>query len=419
MLKFLTVFLLLSTSALFAAPPNYVILFIGDGMGPDHIRLARDAAGGRLNMDSMPVRGELKTGNAAGTTTDSAAAATALACGVKTFNGALGMDASKKKVNSSAWIAKNSGRRIGILTSVTFNHATPGGFYAHVPKRTEYGKIAEQAYDARFDLIMGYGVSGLKEKEVAKDAADTGLNVIHDNPEDFFKMNSLEMPTLVFHGMGYEIDRKDQKIKPLSEYTAKVIAQLSLNELDRFFIMVEGGKIDVAAHGNDAPAMVAELLEFDRAIGKALDFYQKHPENTLILVTADHETGGLAYSGSPDAGTLRNVKGSIPRAFGFENTDTPAVVEQRLAEHGITQLTPAEKEALRKALAAPEAKRSLELHREARKIQDTRCGISWATKGHTSANVQVFAIGKEAKRFSGVRENSEFGALLKQLLREE
>ncbi len=433
-------------------PPKYVFLMIGDGMGQNPVKLARIHA--KLNLDTMPVKGELQTGNVLGKTTDSAAAATALACGVKTYNGTLGLDKDSKPVESSAELAKKAGYKVGILTSVTFNHATPAGFYAHVAKRSEYAKIASQAYAANYDLIVGYGISGLKEDAAAEDAEKAGLQVFHKNQDAFFALEAILKPTLVFKHFGYEMNRPKadsaskalntyaaeaaellaiqeptvipqdpgygpvrDAVRPLNEYTAKAIELLSKDNPKGFFIMVEGGKIDLAGHSNDTYAMITELLEFDQAVARALDFYKKHPNDTLIVVTADHNTGGLTLSeklpADLPARIAKNNTNFNGRKFTFRKNETIRTIEEKMAKFGIKNLTAAEKESFEKILKSENNDKVDALNRNALRIADARIGITWTTKGHTPDNVYLFAVGKGAELFSGVHSNSDVGKIMK------
>lgn len=434
-------------------PPKYVFLMIGDGMGQNPVKLARIHA--KLNMDAMPVKGELQTNNVFDKTTDSAAAATALACGVKTYNGALGLDKDKKPVESSAALAKKAGYKVGLLTTVTFNHATPAGFYAHVEKRSEYAKIASQAYASNYDLIMGYGVSGLKEAVAAEDAEKAGLQVFNKNQDAFFALNAILKPTLVFKHFGYEMNRPKtddtsralneyateavellavekptvitrnpsygtpvrDAVRPLNEYTAKAIELLYKDNPKGFFLMVEGGKIDLGGHSNDTYAMMTELLEFDQAVARALEFYKKHPEDTLIVVTADHNTGGLTLpeklSADLPAEIAENNTNFNGRKFSFKKDETIQSIEEKLAKLGIRNLTAAEKESFVKILKSNSKNKIDALNRNALRIADARIGITWTTKGHTPHNVYIFAIGKGAEQFSGVQPNSNVGRIMK------
>lgn len=414
--KFWMVFLVFAAFQLFADAPKYVFYFIGDGMGRNHVDFAEKFFGG-LQMKTFPVKGSLVTASILRTTTDSAAAGTALACGVKTRNGVLGMDADGKTVDSVAVLAKKKGYAVGILGTETPDHATPASFYAHAAKRGDYRKIMEQIPGSKFDLVMGYGMRGDKEPAASDFFRKAGMNVICQEESDFFDLKKLEKPTVVYFSFGYEADRADSKVRPLSAYVAKSIELLEKVSPKGFFMMVEGAKIDHNAHANDGPGMLLELIEFDRAIGKALEFYKKHPKDTLIVVTADHNTGGIVVSGNIPKSYV-NVSGSIGRSYGLTANDTPESAIRKLAEKGIP-LTDVEKDALVRAAGdLTGSKKAEALNRAARRIIDTRYGITWPTGGHTNEDVYVFAIGKGAKDFGIRQENSELGLKMKSLYEE-
>ncbi len=414
--KFWMLVLLFAAIQLFAEPPKYVFYLIGDGMGKNHVDFAEKFFGG-LQMKTFPVKGSLVTASILRTTTDSAAAGTALACGVKTQNGVLGMDADGKKVDSVAVLAKKNGFGVGILGTESPDHATPASFYAHAAKRSDYKEIMEQIPGSNFDLVMGYGMRGAKDPAASEFFRKAGMNVISKEESDFFDLKKLEKPTVVYFSFGYEVDRGSSKVRPLSAYVAKSIELLEKVSPKGFFMMVEGAKIDHNAHANDGPGMLLELIEFDRAIGKALEFYKKHPKDTLIVVTADHNTGGIVVTGNVPKSYV-NVSGGIARAYGLTENDTPESVAKKLAEKGITP-TAVEKDAMVHSIGKLTGSKKAEaLNRAARRIIDTRYGITWPTGGHTNEDVYVFAIGKGAENFGIRQENSELGQKLKALYEE-
>lgn len=404
--------------------PKYVFYFIGDGMGKPHVDLARMVFG-KLNMDSLPVRGSVSTVNALRKTTDSAAAGTALACGSKTLNGRLGIDANGKELESVAVVAKKHNARVAIMTTVGVNNATPAAFYAHVFKRGESKKIMEQYPASKFDILMGYGVDGLRKNVKQEDFlsgkaylhnvsgnADnlkgSGIRIINKNEQDFFGLKKLDSPILVYFSFGTEYMRGTSKIHPFSAYLQKAV-ELLQDSPNGFFIMAEGGHIDHGGHANNGQMMLGELKEFDRAIGKALEFYKKHPNETLIVVTADHHTGGLSWSGKvlPDYCSL------APEYINITNKDNADTISQKLEKSNIKS-TPEEKKLLAKAFAAGK-KRVTQVRAAIRRMLDKRSGIKWSTTGHTADEVYLFAIGIGAQRFSGHQENNEVALKLKSL----
>ncbi len=409
-------FLFLAVLQLSAEPPKYVFYLIGDGMGKNHVEFGEKFFGG-LQMKTLPVKGSLVTSSIQRSTTDSAAAGTALACGVKTYNGVLGFDADGKKVDSAAVLAKKNGYGVGILTSESPDHATPASFYAHAASRNSYKEIMEQIPGSKFDLVMGYGMRGAKEPAASEFFRKAGMNPICKEETDFFNLKKLEKPTVVYFPFGYEVDRGDSKVRPLSEYVVKSIDLLEKSCPKGFFMMVEGAKIDHNGHANDGPGMLMELIEFDRVVGKALEFYKKHPKDTLIIVTADHNTGGLVVNGNVPK-SYADVSGNITKAYGLTEKDTPDTVVKKLAERGIT-LTPVEKDAVvHSAAKLAGTKKAEALNRAVRRIIETRYGITWPTGSHTNEDVYLFAVGKGAEAFGIRQENSELGQKLKSLYEE-
>ncbi len=303
---------------------KYVFLFIGDGMGTNQTYLAElykatlkgNIGHEKLNLSTLPVQSYMTTYSASNYITCSSAAATAMATGYKTSNGLLGKDPSLKiNYETVAEKAKKADYKIGILSSVAIDHATPAGFYAHQDSRNMYyeisldlpqsgfdyfggggyhyptGKTGDQADAYEIAKEQGYVVSNTLEAYEALTPANT--KVISINPETY--------PKGEFY---WEIDRKEGSIS-LADFTQQAIDQI-YNEKG-FFMMVEGGKIDWACHANDAASSIYETLAFDDAVAVALEFYKQHPHETLVIVTADHETGGMGTgtNENDDLGGLR------------------------------------------------------------------------------------------------------------------
>lgn len=321
--------LFVATSS-WATQPKYVFFFLGDGMSSSQIQAteaylttynggdAREASDllmpkNRLNMSKMPVAGMQTTYDAHALMTDSASSATAFACGLKTLSGVIGMDDQKTtSYKSIAQLAHEAGMKVGILSSVSLDHATPAAYYASVPSRGDMNSIAVQLVESEYEFFGGGGLAspdspvdiwGLLEKngyEVLDDR-DSILR-LKQRPRD--KVVCINPWLQDSSAMPYAIDKPGTNLS-LAEMTEVAIANLeddrnwgkggrrSHSRKEGFFIMVEGGKIDWACHANDARATIGDMLDFDEAIGKALNFYKKHPHETLIVVTGDHETGGM------------------------------------------------------------------------------------------------------------------------------
>lgn len=299
---------------------KYVFFFLGDGMAAPQIQAAEayktylnggsiDRSQDLLNTDNMlnlrrlPAQGLATTFADTRFITDSAAAATAFACGIKTDVGVLGMNVARDtRYKSIAELAQEQGRQIGIVSSVSLPHATPAGYYANVESRNYYNEIGYQAALSGFNFFGGGRFSskrgdGHSSHNLNKAFEENGYTVLNsretilgliDAPQDRV---ICENPFCVGDATPYAIDRPDTNVS-LAEMTKVAIACLEDSQKG-FFLMVEGGKIDWACHANDAVAAIGDTLAFDDAVGEALAFARRHPQETLIVVTGDHETGGL------------------------------------------------------------------------------------------------------------------------------
>lgn len=291
-------------------PAKYVFLFIGDGMGIPQRTAAEKFTGKRLIMDTFPAQGITTTYAADRFITGSAASATALGCGQKTNIGMIGMSPDQQHVKSIAEMARDQGMKVGIVSSVSIDHATPAAFYAHVQKRSQYYDIAIALAESGFNFFGGGGIKDptnkKKNAEAFKgDALDiakgNGYKVV-TNRSDFMNLKPGCEKVLAWNvnlpdgkALPYDMDTTDADIK-IQEFTAKAIELL--DNPKGFFLMVEGGKIDWACHANDATSAIKDTLAFDEAIQKAVTFAEKHPNETLIVVTGDHECGGLTLGWS-------------------------------------------------------------------------------------------------------------------------
>ena len=308
---------------------KYVFFLIGDGMSATQIHATEaylTAANGgdanlaahlrqdqnRLNLNRLPVSGIQTTFAYDHLITDSAAAGTALACGSKTLSGVIGMDHTKtKEFKSVAELAKESGRKVGIVSSVSLDHATPASFYANTAARSGYEEVAVEAARSNFDFFGGGGwlkptssayrtlYPSLATTSLAAILANEGYTTIATDAEIRVLKTAprgkvvCTVPTLQSSAaMPYGIDTPAGQVR-LAEITEVAIACLMKNNTQGFFLMVEGGKIDWACHANDPMGTIGDVLDFDVVVGVAIDFYKQHPTETLIIVTGDHETGGL------------------------------------------------------------------------------------------------------------------------------
>ena len=299
---------------------KYVFYFIGDGMGVNQVNAAETYLGalqGRIGIEplcfpSFPYSAFVNTQSATNGVTDSAAGGTALACGQKTKNGTLGMlkDLTTSVSSIADW-ARNSGAAVGITTSVAIDHATPAAFYAHVKERHEQYTIGKQLVESANDFYAGSDFTIPTDPEypngptLYEEACSKGFTISRGyadyqkraaNAKKMILLQSEEASKADRYSIPYALDRKDGDIT-LTDITRAGIDFLmkKQGEKNGFFMMIEGGKIDWACHANDL-AFIPELIDMDNAVKVAYDFYKQHPDETLIIVTADHETGGIVLS---------------------------------------------------------------------------------------------------------------------------
>ena len=299
---------------------KYVFYFIGDGMGVNQVNAAETYLGalqGRIGIEplcfpSFPYSAFVNTQSATNGVTDSAAGGTALACGQKTKNGTLGMlkDLTTSVSSIADW-ARNSGAAVGITTSVAIDHATPAAFYAHVKERHEQYTIGKQLVESANDFYAGSDFTIPTDPEypngptLYEEACSKGFTISRGyadyqkraaNAKKMILLQSEEASKADRYSIPYALDRKDGDLT-LTDITRAGIDFLmkKQGEKNGFFMMIEGGKIDWACHANDL-AFIPELIDMDNAVKVAYDFYKQHPDETLIIVTADHETGGIVLS---------------------------------------------------------------------------------------------------------------------------
>lgn len=293
---------------------KYVFYFIGDGMGVNQVNgtemYQAEVQDRRIGVEPLlfaqfPVATMATTFSATNSVTDSAAGGTALATGQKTYNSAIGVDTDKKSIESVAVKAKRAGKKVGIATSVSVDHATPASFYAHQPKRSMYYEIALDLPKADFDFYAGSGFlkpSTTYDKKKAPSIfpifEEAGYTLARGYNDYKAKAASAKKMILIQEegkdpaSLPYAIDREDDDLT-LAQITESAIDFLTKDNKKGFFLMVEGGKIDWACHSNDAATAFREVKDMDNAIKVAYEFYKKHPKETLIVISADHETGGI------------------------------------------------------------------------------------------------------------------------------
>jgi alkaline phosphatase len=446
------------------AQAKYVFLMIGDGMGPAQRMAGEIFLSGELEpnkpvglkklvMNTFPVLGAARTNPLDELVTDSAAAATAFATGNKARNGVLSLDTdSNQKYPSLAEIARQQGWKVGIVTSAPIDDATPAAFYAHQHSRMNVYEIATELGQSGFDFFgggfaMGTRPSGLEGRPSPIEAArKNGYTVVTDRQGLLALKSGAKAWAYWIDGnrdgtIYYEMDRpKDQPSLP--EFTRKGIELV--DNPKGFFMMIEGGEIDGACHVHDLAAAVGETLIFDQAIAVVMEFYKKHPQETLVVITNDHETGGMGLIG-PGKGRGKNPaslmllhqrvsaqKGSqgIFNRKVAEFRDKKTSFEDALPAikdfFGFEELSPYDAKLVENAYAEsmkdPNANLASRRRDEAYtalygrveplsaaccNLLSRQAGVGWTTYGHSDMPAPVSAIGVGSEQFSGYYENTD------------
>jgi alkaline phosphatase len=438
--------------------PKYVFVFIGDGMSYGQVSSAEMFLGNKampgkvtpkqLNFTQFPAHGTLATQDSTSFIPDSASTATSLASGYKTLSGVINMDETKTiEYNPITEDLKAKGCKIGIITSVPITHATPAAYYAKVPDRNNAYDIGKQLAASGFDFFGGGDFDqpagpGKDQKHIYEVVKEAGYTIV-DTKEKILALNNNSgkvvaiSPALDGTAMDYELDRKAGELS-LADITKKGIDVL--DNPNGFFMMVEGGKIDWANHANDAASSIHDTIAFADAVEEALKFYKQHPNDTLILVTADHECGGMTL-GYANTGystyfeKLQPVKMSyvefdkILSAYktnvSRETASLDDLMDEINAAYGLnnTNLTAYELGLLNKALdwsmaSSDDRKKSFTdqekvLYGSYEPLSVTLChivnnkaGLSFTSYSHTGLPVPVYAIGSGSEMFEGFFDNT-------------
>ncbi len=446
--------LLFAVQGLFAQQkPKYIFFLIGDGMGLNQINLTEVFLAAQedrntvfpLVFSTFPHATFATSYSLSHGVTDSAAGGTALAVGKKTKNGVLAMDSTGKvSYKSIAYAAKEAGLKVGITTSVSIDHATPASFYANQPNRGRYYEIGLDLAASNFDFFAGSGFLS-PDKNSEKISAPSlfpkfkeagyklayGLadyNAVKDKSDKIILMNVKGSDN---EALKYAIDQEPTDLT-LEQITLSAIESLTKNNEKGFFLMVEGGKIDWAAHANDATTTIREMLDFNKAVKRAYEFYKQHPDETLIIVTADHETGGIAIG---NGGSRLNTKvlanqrvsqGELSKriaalrgtnkAVSWE--EVKVVLDENLGLFSKVKVSKEDEELLmdiyKKSFVQHEEETAKSLYAiddkiasEAVKILNRAGSISWASGNHSAAYIPIFAVGIGAERFSHKMENTD------------
>ena len=432
-----------------AATPKYVFYFIGDGMGMGHIMATQSYNREVLKNDELilmmqfPVASMVTTYSASSRVTDSAAAGTALSTGYKTNNGMLGVAPDSVPITSVARYLKDAGWGIGVVTTVAPDDATPGAFYAHQPSRSMAYEIDKEMAQSGYEFVAGSKLKGTLDKEgnptdnyahFARHnvAIARGLDELKNiDSKRVLLLNSDSLDS----NCGYTIDSIKGALN-LPGMTQACVEHLQKHSPERFFMMVEGGNIDYAGHSNDGGAAVKEILNFNQAIKIAYDFYLAHPDETLIVVTADHNTGGMAVRfgdislidyqrmskdkfgyytksilNSRRIFSWEDMKAELKSWFGFWDKVSISEEQEKVLvekfENTFNLRNSADQETLYNSFN--------EISGEVFKILNDKAGFGLVATGHTGDPVPLFSIGVGSEKFMGVHDNTEIPMIIKEI----
>lgn len=467
-----------STSVTATKVPKYIFLFVGDGMSYPQVQLTnyylsamndtnnnkKIESKSNLSFMNFPVVGSAQTYDSTSFCPDSASTATSISTGHKTYSGTINMDETKtvSYETISEKLKDQLGYKVGIITSVNINHATPAAFYAHQASRNNYYEIGEELIDSDFDYFAGGGLLKTTGNDGTKEnlydlAKKSGYNVIFTQKEaEQVKAGAGKTILIDEHladsdAMKYELDRKDSEWG-LADYVKKGIEVLDNDK--GFFMMVEGGKIDWACHANDAASTISDTVALDDSVKEAIEFYNAHPDDTLILVTADHETGGLTvgFAGTNYDTFLTNLNNQkisyakydsdyvskykenktdfntvltdIQNLFGLVTPGNAAQAKNEklvLTDYEVNKL----KAAYDKTMAGSSEKLSQEeyvlygsyqpLSVTITHILNNKSGVSFSSYSHTGLPVEVCAMGAGQDLFKGYYDNTNIYSNLAEL----
>jgi alkaline phosphatase len=412
-----------------------IIFMIGDGMGVSQTTAYRYYADDPKTPDvETTVFDELLVGTASTypaddtVVTDSAASATALSSGIKSYNGAIGVDVDKKPVLTLLERAKQLGMTTAIVATSQINHATPASFMAHNESRRNYNEIADAYADElindkpKADLMLGGGTDYFirDDRNIVDEFKAFGYHYI----DSLSKLNELsELPALGLFaptGMPHAIDSDNQhRVAAMTKKSLELLD--SEDNKNGFFIMIEGSQIDWCAHNNDIACSMKEMDDFAHAIKIAKEYVDRR-DDTILVITADHTTGGLSLGANGDyrweAAAVKKFSSSlniiISDFMALPKTTTLDVVLETWVKHSTLAISEAQATTIQKALASP-LKQS-KLKKELVAIINSASNTGWTTGGHSAEDVQVFATGVNAHLFNGHQNNTDIAKkLFKQL----
>jgi alkaline phosphatase len=442
------------TPSTISSAPKYIFIFLADGGGTTQMEITRQY-NRHIHNEGMVITDKIIKEGALGLltthagdflSTDSAAAATALASGCKGNDSVLGICADGTIPKTVLEVAKEKGMRVGLVTNAAIYDASPAAFIGHVKSRRNYSEILDQYLKIAPDLLLGGGRDQFLPRGQAGGRRKDDVNLIqlfvskgYQYVSDKNELERIKQGKVLglfsLQDMSFEIDR-DKKTEPSVYDMTEAAIRLLYNGNSRgFAVFIESENVDTAGHLNDVASVIHGYLEFDRAIGLAYEFYRNHPQETLILVTADHETGGLGFTqGLIDLTSTADANRVAATADEFKRIQTIPISLRKASQilgpnptaEAIDHLM---KEYFKGFTLAPELK-ELIIKRQpvSRSIfyntTTNALGMMiahniqayWSTSGHTNQPVFVAALGAGSEKFKGYQDNTDFGKNLKTLL---
>ncbi|MDZ4991987.1 alkaline phosphatase [Clostridium perfringens] len=431
---------------------KYIFYFIGDGLGASQRQAAEYYLQSKgkeetLKINSLPVAG-INTTHALDTlVTDSAAAGTALATGHKTNSGVISQLPDGTNLKTVVEKAEEKGMATGIITSTRLTHATPAVFASHNESRGNENEIAEDYLDSGVDFFAGGGASNFRpndgtlgkskredDKNLLEDFEKLGYKVFNgeESASDFRKLKvkgeEKVFATFTDSHLPYEVERmQDDNTPSLAEITSKGIEVLEEYK-DGFLMMVEGGRIDHASHANDVPATVNDVLAFDEAVKVAYKFYEEHPEETLIVVAGDHETGGFGLGfGNNYFLNLEivdnakvSVEDTLQEAYTGDREQYFKYIDENL---GLNNLSEEEENKIIEAMNIVDSGVETDEYGGYNPVSivtthifSERANVNWTTYAHTGTQIPFSAVGVGADKFEGFKDNTEIGKSVFEIL---
>lgn len=395
-----------------------VIVMIGDGMGPSYPTAYRymkdDPSTPQMEKTVFDKHlvGMATTyaDDPEENITDSAAAATSMSAGIKTYNGAIAVDTERSEVETVLEAAKKKGKSTGLVATSQINHATPAAFGAHDESRSNYNEIADDYFDEmingehKVDIMLGGGTNYFdrEDRDLIEEFEEDGYNYVDDKEEMLENKNDKLLGLFAPVGLPKAIDREDSP--SLEEMTTTALEQLSKNK-DGFFLMVEGSQIDWAGHANDSVSAMSEMEDFAKAFETVIEFAKKN-KHTQVVLTADHSTGGFSIGRDGEYNMNPEVIKAAERTpeFMAQEIMDGEEVEEVLEEYADLDFNEEEISAIQQAAETEDFDT---VYAAISEVFNVRAGIGFTTSGHTGVDVPVYAYGPKSEVFSGLVDNTD------------